>query len=66
MGYRHYLLIGCLALPFVALTQAVAQKQEPPKKDKEPVKVAQTVQLWMAGEYRVFKVEATKNTWLVT
>jgi [glutamine synthetase] adenylyltransferase / [glutamine synthetase]-adenylyl-L-tyrosine phosphorylase len=29
---------------------------------KEPIKVAQTVQLWMAGEYRVFKVEATKST----
>jgi len=28
---------------------------------KEPVKVAQTVQLWMAGEYRVFRAEATHS-----
>jgi glutamate-ammonia-ligase adenylyltransferase len=28
---------------------------------KEPIKVAQTVQLWMAGEYRVFRTEATKS-----
>ena len=28
---------------------------------KEPVKVAQTVQLWMAGEYRVFRTEATRS-----
>ena len=31
MGYRHYLLLGCLALPLFGLTQAVAQKKEPPK-----------------------------------
>jgi glutamate-ammonia-ligase adenylyltransferase len=28
---------------------------------KEPVKVAQTVQLWMAGEYRVFRTESTRS-----
>jgi [glutamine synthetase] adenylyltransferase / [glutamine synthetase]-adenylyl-L-tyrosine phosphorylase len=28
---------------------------------KEPVKVAGTVQLWMSGEYRVFRVEATHS-----
>ncbi|WP_291695412.1 bifunctional [glutamine synthetase] adenylyltransferase/[glutamine synthetase]-adenylyl-L-tyrosine phosphorylase [Bradyrhizobium sp.] len=28
---------------------------------KEPVAVAQTVQLWMAGEYRVFRAEATRS-----
>ncbi|HLZ04715.1 MAG TPA: bifunctional [glutamine synthetase] adenylyltransferase/[glutamine synthetase]-adenylyl-L-tyrosine phosphorylase [Bradyrhizobium sp.] len=27
---------------------------------KEPVRVAQTVQLWMAGEYRVFRTESTR------
>ena len=27
---------------------------------KEPIKVAQTVQTWMAGEYRVFRTESTK------
>jgi hypothetical protein len=52
MGYRHYLLIGCLALPFVALTQAVAQKQEPPQKQKEPVKVADAAKLDYAKDVR--------------
>jgi glutamate-ammonia-ligase adenylyltransferase len=28
---------------------------------KEPVKLAQTLQLWMAGEYRVFRIETTKS-----
>jgi [glutamine synthetase] adenylyltransferase / [glutamine synthetase]-adenylyl-L-tyrosine phosphorylase len=28
---------------------------------KEPLKVAQTVKLWMEGEYRVFRTEATRN-----
>src|SRR6185437_11810766 len=28
---------------------------------KEPVSVAQTLKLWMAGEYRVFRTEATRN-----
>src|ERR1700759_3883152 len=28
---------------------------------KEPIKVAQTVQLWMAGDYRIFRVEATRS-----
>ena len=28
---------------------------------KQPVKVARTVQLWMAGEYRVFRNEATRS-----
>src|SRR5246127_727350 len=28
---------------------------------KQPVKVAQTVQLWMTGEYRVFRNEATRS-----
>src|SRR5205085_183004 len=28
---------------------------------KEPIKVAQTVQLWMTGEYRVFRSEATRS-----
>ena len=27
---------------------------------KEPVKAAQTVQLWMSGEYRVFRTESTR------
>jgi [glutamine synthetase] adenylyltransferase / [glutamine synthetase]-adenylyl-L-tyrosine phosphorylase len=27
---------------------------------KEPIKVAQTVQTWMTGEYRVFRTESTK------
>ncbi len=27
---------------------------------KEPVKAAQTVQLWMSGEYRVFRAESTR------
>ena len=28
---------------------------------KQPVKVAQTVQIWMTGEYRVFRNEATRS-----
>jgi len=28
---------------------------------KEPLKVAKTVQLWMAGEYRVFRTETTHS-----
>jgi glutamate-ammonia-ligase adenylyltransferase len=31
---------------------------------KEPIKVAQTVQLWMAGEYRVFRTESTREAFV--
>src|SRR5436190_1009027 len=50
MGHRHYLLIVILALPFLALTQAGAQKQEPPQ--KEPVKVADADKLSYAKDVR--------------
>ena len=50
MGHRHYLLLACLTLPLFVLTQAVAQKQDNPK--KEPAKVADADKLSYAKDVR--------------